>query len=253
MGESSGVYCEDMGENCPRKVQISWHQMLNLVRLWYYTKVNNIRQSKCHAISIGMLILLHEILDIYFGFVAIKCKFLYFAKFWNATRLVTHRYGCCFGEFVAWSTGYGNGSESPLGLKNGIGFRWYWAWFAWITNWMGWQLIGKGYQCVGCQARGLQSARAHTKCAGPSKVRRPTQSAGLRYECGGRQVRGCAQNTWAAVQLRGPHWVRGPQLRGEVSGPHCPHTSPAPAIQCPRNATAVPLAWAAMSRNRLAL
>ena len=76
---------------------------------------NHITQSKCHAISISMLILLHEILDIYFGFVVIKCKFLYFAKFWNATRLETRRYGCCFGEFVARSTGYGGGSDSALG------------------------------------------------------------------------------------------------------------------------------------------
>ena len=89
-----------------------------------------------------------------------------------------------------------------------------------------------------------QSTRTHARCAGPRKVR------GLRYECGGRQVRGRARNAWAAVQLRGPHWVRGPQLRGEASGPHCPRTSPALAIQCPCNATAVPLAWAAISRNR---
>ena len=66
--------------------------------------------------------LLHEILDIYFGFVVINCKFLYFVKFWNATRLETRRYGCCFGKFVAWSTGYGGGSDSTLGLKNGIAF-----------------------------------------------------------------------------------------------------------------------------------
>ena len=97
---------------------------------------------------------------------------------------------------------------------------------------------------MGHQVRGMQSVRAHAKCAGPRKVR------GLCYECAGRQVRGRARNAWAAVQLRGPHWVRGPQLRGDVSGPHCPCTCPAPAMQCPRNATAVPLAWAAMSRNR---
>ena len=121
----------------------------------------------------------------------------------------------------------------------------------------------KGYQCMGRQARGLQSARAYAKCAGPRKMRGPTQNvraqakcagphkaSGLRYAGGGRQVRGHARNAWAAVQLRGPNWVRGPQLRGEVSRPHCPRTSPALAIQCPRNATAVPLAWAAMSRNR---
>ena len=217
--------------------------MPNLVRLWYYTKVNNIRQSKCHAISIGMLILLHQILDIYFGFVAIKCKFLYFAKFWNATRLETRRYGCCFGEFVAWSTGYGNGSESPLGLKNGIGFRWYWAWFAWITNWMGWQLHGKGYQCVGCQARGLQSARAHTKCAGPSKVRRPTQSAQatlwvrgtasawLRAKCVGRgSIVRAALSARAAIAWRG-EWAALPT--------HLPCTCHSMPTQCNRGSTRV--------------
>ena len=42
---------------------------------------------------------------------------------------------------------------------------------------MGWKLHGKGYQCMGRQARRLQSARAHAKCAGPRKVRRPTHSA----------------------------------------------------------------------------
>ena len=92
--------------------------------------------------------------------------------------------------------------------------------------------------------RTTQSARTHAKCAGPRKVR------GLCYECGGCQVHGRARNVWAAVRLHWPHWMRGPQLRGEVSGPHCPLTSPALAIQCPRNATAVPLAWAAMSGNR---
>ena len=91
------------------------------------------------------------------------------------------------------------------------------------------------------------NARNH---ADPRKVRGPAQSAQAALWVRGRQVRGRARNAWAAVQLRGRHWVRGPQLRGELSGPHCPRTSPALAIQCPRNATAVPLAWAAMSRNR---
>ena len=95
-----------------------------------------------------------------------------------------------------------------------------------------------------------QSARAHAKCAGPRKVRGHTQSARAALWMRGTPMRGRARNAWAAVQLRGPHWVRGPQLRVEVSGPHCPRTSPALAIRCPRNATAVPLAWAAMSRNR---
>ena len=105
--------------------------------------------------------------------------------------------------------------------------------FAWIANRIGWNLHGKGYQCMGREARRLQSVRAHARCVGPQKVR------GLRYECAGRQVRGRARNAWAAFQLHGPlwvcgpHWVRGPQLRGEVSGPHCPRTSPAPAMQLP--------------------
>ena len=128
--------------------------------------------------------------------------------------------------------------HSDLGLKNCIGFRWYWPWFAWIANWMGWKFHGTGHQCMGRQVRGpTQNARAHAKCVGCAMSAR-------------RQVRGRTQNAWAAVQLRGPHWVCGPQLRGEVSGPHCPLTSPAPAMQWPRNATAVQLAWAAMSRNR---
>ena len=58
-----------------------------------------------------------------YRFVVIKCKFLYCAKFQNATRLDTHRYGCCFEKFVAWLTGYGSGSDSHLRLKNGIDFR----------------------------------------------------------------------------------------------------------------------------------
>ena len=230
--------------------------MPDLIRLWYYTKMNQITQSKCHAISISMLILLHEILETYFGFVVTKCKFLCFVKFWNATRLETRRYGCCFGEFVAWSTGYGGGSDSTLGLKNGIGFIWYCV-ICMDSKLNGLKIAYKRISMDGPPSarvakyaiprkmRGpTQSARTHAKCAGPHKVR------GLRYECGGRQVRGRTRNAWAAVQSRGPHWVRGPQLRGEVSGPHCPRISPVLAIQCPRNATAVPLAWAAMSRNR---
>ena len=202
-----------------------------------------------------MLILLHEILDIYFGFVVIKCKFLHFAKFWNATRLETRRYGCCFGEFVAWSTGYGGGFDSVLGLKNGIGFIWYWAWFAWIANWMGWKLHAKRYQCMGHQVRGLQSARSHAKCADPRKVRGPTQSARAALWVRGRQVRGRARNAWTAVQLRGPHWVRGPQLRGEVSGPHC-RTAHAPPPHLTFNAHAMQPRfhsrgprWAAIARH----
>ena len=82
---------------------------------------------------------------------------------------------------------------------------------------------------AGCKVREpTQNARAHAKCVDPRKVQGPSQSE------------------------RAALWVRGLQLRGEVSGPHCPRTSPALAIQCPRNATAVPLTWAAMSRNRLA-
>ena len=69
------------------------------------------------------MILLHEILDIYLGIVVTKCKSLYFAKFWNATRLETRRYGCCFDKFVAWLTRYGSDSDSDLGLQNGIGIR----------------------------------------------------------------------------------------------------------------------------------
>ena len=168
--------------------------------------MNRNTQSNCHVISISMLKPLHEILDLYFGFVVIKCKFLYFAKFWNATMLETRRYGCCFGEFVAWSTGYGSGSDSALWLKNGIGFRWYWAWFAWMANWMGWKLHGIGYQCMGCQAHGLQSARAHTKCAGPRKMRGPTQSARTRAKCAGCVMSAVDAKCADAREMRGPRF-----------------------------------------------
>ena len=201
---------------------------------------------------------LHGILDIYFRFEVSKCKFLYFAKFWNATRLETRRHGCCFGEVVAWSTGYG-------------------FWFRpWVKKWY-WLYIILGVICLDSKLNGLKIAWKRISMHGPPsarvakftrprkmrgpthsarthadtrKVSGPAQSARASLWVRGRQVRGRARTAWAAVQLCGPHWVRGPQLRGEVSGPHCPRTSPALVIQCPRNATAVPLAWAAMSRNR---
>ena len=90
---------------------------------------------------------------------------------------------------------------------------------------MGWKLHGK---ISTPRSAGLQSARAHAKCTGPRKVRR------LRYECAGRQVGGRERNAWATVQLHGPHWVRGPQLCGEVSGPHCHSTCHAMPAQCNR-------------------
>ena len=109
---------------------------------------------------------------------------------------------------------------------------------------MVWKLHGKGYQCMGRQAHGLQSARAHAKCAGPRKVRGPTQSARAALWVRERQVRGRARNAWAAVQLRGPHWVRGPQLRGEVGGwaalpTHLPRTCHSMPTQCNRVSTRV--------------
>ena len=223
--------------------------------------MNHITQRKCHAISISMLILLHEILDIYFGFVVIKCKFLYFVKFWNATRLETRRYGCCFGEFVVWSTGYGGSSDSTLWLK-----KWYWLYIILGVICMDSKLNGLKIACkrismygppsarvakyaIPRKMRGpTQSLRTHARCAGPRKVR------GLRYEYRGRQVRGTARNAWSAVQLRGPHWVRGPQLRGEVSGPHCPAHAPPPHL--PFNAHAMQPRfhsrgprWAAIARH----
>ena len=141
--------------------------------------------------------------------------------------------------------------DSDLGLKNCIGFRLYWPWFAWIANWMGWKFHGTGHQCMGRQVRGLQNARAHSKCVGPRKMRGPTPSARAALWVRGTQsARTHAKCVGRGSIFCGPHWVRGPQLLGEVSGPHCPLTSPAPAMQWPRNATAVQLAWAAMSRNR---
>ena len=149
----------------------------------------------------------------------------------------------CFDKFVAWLTRFW-----PW-VKTGIGCRWYWPWFAWFANWMGWKLhwppSARAARCASLRkvSGPTQSARIHAKRADPRKAR------GLRYECAGRQVRGSSRNAWAAVQLRAPHWVRGPQLRGEVSGPHYPRTSPAPVMQCPRNATTVPLACAAIARH----
>ena len=43
--------------------------------------MNHVKQSKYNVISISMLILLHAIRDLDFGFVVIKGKFLYFTEF----------------------------------------------------------------------------------------------------------------------------------------------------------------------------
>ena len=167
-----------------------------------------------------MLIFLHAILDIYFGFVLIKCKFLYIPKLCHEVR--NPWYSCCFDKFVAWLTRYGGVSDSHLVLKISIDFRLHWAWLAWIANWMGWKFHGKGYQSMGRQVRGLQSAWAHTKCADCSTSARDAKCADVR-------------------EMRGPRFNCAG--RTECAGP-------ALAMQCPRNATVVPLAWAAMSRNR---
>ena len=141
---------------------------------------------------------------------------------------------------MAWSTGYGGGSDSALGLTNGIGFRWYWAWFAWIANWMGWKLHGKGYECMG---RGLQSARAHAKCVGPLKMRGPMQSAQAalwvrgtpsartRAKCVGRgSIAPAALSARAAIAWRG-EWAALPT--------HLPRTCHLMPTQCNHCSTRV--------------
>ena len=183
-----------------------------------------------------MIILLNEII-VYFGFIVSKCNFIYFAKFWNATRLETRRYGCCFDKFVAWFTRFW-----PW-VKTCIGFRWYWPWFAWIANWMGWKFNGTGHQCMGRQVRGLQNARAHSKCAGPRKMRGPTPSAWAALwvrgtpsarthaKCVGRgSIAWAALSARAAIAWRG-EWAALPT--------HVPRTCHAMATQCNRGPTRV--------------
>ena len=128
-------------------------------------------------------------------------------------------------------------------------------WFRpWVKKWY-WLQIILGVICLDSILNGLKfawkSISMHgppservAKCAIPRKMRGPPKKCadprkvrGLRYECGGRQVRGRARNAWAAVQLRGPHRVRGPQLRGEVSGPHLPLTCHSMPSQCNRGST----------------
>ena len=142
----------------------------------------------------------------------------------------TRQYGCW--QFVAWSLRYGGGSNSELGSQNRICFRLQWPWSPCVANWTAQILHGPNSRCIGRK-----------------KLTRPRKVRGLRYGRAWHQVRVRARNLWAAVQLRRPHWVRGRQLRGALSGLHSPRTCPALAMHCPRNATAVPLVWTAIARQ----
>ena len=110
-------------------------------------------------------------------------------------------------------------------------------------NWMDWKLHGRGYQCMGRQVRGLQNARTHAKCAGPRKVRGPTQSARAalwvrgkasartRAKCMGRgSIARAAQSARAAIAWRG-EWA--------ALSTHLPHTCHAMPTQCNRGFTRV--------------
>ena len=111
------------------------------------------------------------------------------------------------------------------------------------------KIARKGYQYMGRQARGLQSARAHTKCAGPRKVRGPTQSARAhaksagcpmragtpsartRAKCVGRgSIAPAALSARAAIAWRG-EWAALPT--------HLPHTCHSMPTQCNRGSTRV--------------
>ena len=171
-----------------------------------------------------MLILLHDILDICFGFVIIKCKFLsYFAKFWNATRLETCRYGCCFDTFVAWLTRSGGGSDSHIGLKmvlalHNIGRDLHGSQIKWVENCMEKDMNKWAAKCAGCKLceptqsagtalwmRGTPSARTRAKCAGRTEcverwVGRTVHTPPLHLPCNAHAMQ-------PRFHSRGPRWA----------------------------------------------
>ena len=147
----------------------------------------------------------------------------------------------CFDKFVAWLIRYGGGPDSHLGLKNGIGFRYYWAWFAWIANWMGWKLHWKNdinawtAKCAGCKVHeptqsaqtalwvcGTPSAWTHAKCMGSGLIVRAALSA-------------------RAAIVWGGEWTTLPT--------HLPCTCHAMSTQCKRGPTRFGPWWAVIARH----
>ena len=114
------------------------------------------------------------------------------------------------------------------------------------------KLSGSNISWTKMSMYGPQSAW-FAKCAGPSKVRKPTQSTRTELWVDGTLIaRICAKCMGCSSIARVALTARR-QLRGAVSGLQRPRTSLAHASQCTLNATVVPLAWAAMSCNRPAL
>ena len=114
---------------------------------------------------------------------------------------------------------------------------------------MGWKLHAKRYQCMGHQVRGLQSARSHAKCAGPRKVRGPTQSARAHAKCAG-----CVMSAGApSARTRAKCVDRGSIARAALSAraaiawrgewaalpTHLPRTWHSMPTQCNRGSTRV--------------
>ena len=95
---------------------------------------------------------------------------------------------------------------------------------------MVWKLHGKGYQCMGRQAHGLQSARAHAKCAG-CVMSAGAPSARTRAKCVGRgSIARAALSARAAIAWRG-EWAALPT--------HLPRTCHSMPTQCNRVSTRV--------------
>ena len=145
-------------------------------------------------------------------------------------RSETHRYGCCFDIFVAWL------------ILCGVVLILNLAAISLVANERAREIHGSRCRCMGAKWLGnkmrgpTQSTRTHVKCAD-----------GLRYKCEGHQVRGRARNAWAAVQLHGPHWMRGRQLRGAWVG-RTVHAFPSHLPRKPRFRPRGPR-WAAIARH----
>ena len=209
------------------------HQMPHLIRLWYYTKMNHITQSKCHVISISMLTLLHEILDMYFGFTVIKCKFLYFRKV-----LKCHEVRKPSVRLLLWRI---------CGMINRLRRRF---WFRhWVKKWY-WLQIIFGVICLDSIFNGLKIAWKRismhgppsagvAKCASPRKMRGPTQSARAHAKRGGCVMSAGDAKCADARKMRGPRFNCAG--RTECAGQNCVErwvgcTAHAPPPHLPLNA-----------------